>query len=88
MINDVLDRMIARDFQPLPSKRFRSFKQSCECSSKQENTVTFHFIENDTIESCLIWTVLFSDRHTSENLAEKLPRLAKQWQVENNGLLC
>ena len=38
--------------------------------------------------SCLLVCVEFSDRHTSENLAEELLRVAREWDVENKVVCC
>lgn len=51
-------------------------------------SVTCHFIENYKMVSCLLDCFEFSDRHTSENLAEELLRVAKEWQVENKVVCC
>lgn len=51
-------------------------------------SVTCHFIENYKMVSCLLDCFEFSDRHTSENLAEELLRVAKEGQVENKVLCC
>lgn len=48
-------------------------------------SVTCHFIENYIMVSCLLDCFEFSDRHTSENLAEELKRVASRKQ---SGLLC
>lgn len=51
-------------------------------------SVTCHFIENYKMVSCLLDCFEFSDRHTAENLAEELLRVAKEWQVENKVVCC
>ena len=38
--------------------------------------------------SCLLDCFEFSDRHTSENLAEELLKVAKEWDVENKVVCC
>ena len=45
-------------------------------------SVTCHFIEGFSMSSCLLDCFEFSDRHTSENLAEELLSVAKEWQVD------
>ena len=50
--------------------------------------VTFHFIENYSMASCLLDCFEFSDRHTSENLAEELHRVAREWGMENKVVCC
>ncbi|KAK7881406.1 hypothetical protein WMY93_029815 [Mugilogobius chulae] len=51
-------------------------------------SVTCHFIENYKMVSCLLDCFEFSDRHTSENLAEELLKVAKEWNVENKVVCC
>lgn len=50
--------------------------------------VTCHFIENYKMTSCLLDCFEFTDRHTAENLAEELVRVAKEWQVEDKVVCC
>ncbi|GAA6217461.1 zinc finger BED domain-containing protein 4-like [Lates japonicus] len=38
--------------------------------------------------SCLLDCFEFTDRHTAENLAEELVRVAKEWQVEDKVVCC
>ena len=38
--------------------------------------------------SCLLDCFEFTDRHTSENLAEELLKVAKEWDVENKVVRC
>lgn len=51
-------------------------------------SVTCHFTENYKMVSCLLDCFEFSDRHTSENLAEELLRVAKEWRVEKKVACC
>ena len=51
-------------------------------------SVTCHFIENYKMVSCILDCFQFSDIHTSENLAEELLRVAKEWQVERKVICC
>lgn len=51
-------------------------------------SVTFHFVENYKMVSCLLDFFEFSDRHTFENLAEELLKVAKEWDVENKVVCC
>lgn len=51
-------------------------------------SVTCHFVENYKMVSCLLDCFEFSDRHTSENLAEELLRVAREWEVENKVVCC
>ena len=51
-------------------------------------SVTCHFIENYKTVACLLDCFEFSDRHTSENLAEELLRVAKEWDIENKVACC
>ncbi|XP_051241559.1 E3 SUMO-protein ligase ZBED1-like [Dicentrarchus labrax] len=51
-------------------------------------SVTCHFIERYKMVSCLLDCFEFSDRHTSENLAEQLLKVAKEWDVENKVVCC
>lgn len=51
-------------------------------------SVTCHFIENYKMVSCLRDCFEFSDKHTSENLAEELLKVAKEWDVENKVVCC
>ena len=45
-------------------------------------SVTCHIIEDSSMSSCLLDYFEFSNRHTSENLAEELLRVAREWQVD------
>jgi hypothetical protein len=45
-------------------------------------SVTCHFIEDFSMSSCLLDCFEFSNRHTSENLAEELLRVVREWQVD------
>ncbi|XP_077155210.1 E3 SUMO-protein ligase ZBED1-like [Ranitomeya variabilis] len=51
-------------------------------------SVTCHFIDSYKMVSCLLDCFEFSDRHTSENLADELLRVAKEWQVESKVICC
>ncbi|XP_051778436.1 E3 SUMO-protein ligase ZBED1-like [Erpetoichthys calabaricus] len=51
-------------------------------------SVTCHFIENYKMVTCLLDCFEFSDRHTSNNLAEELLKVAKEWDVENKVVCC
>lgn len=51
-------------------------------------SVTCHFIEDFSMSSCLLDCFEFSDRHTSENLAEELLRVAKEWHVDGKVVCC
>lgn len=51
-------------------------------------SVTCHFIEDFSMSSCLLDCFEFSDRHTSENLAEELLRVAREWQVDGKVVCC
>lgn len=51
-------------------------------------SVTCHFIENYKMVSCLLDCFEFSDRHTADNLAEELLRVAKEWHVEHKVVGC
>ncbi|XP_055786983.1 zinc finger BED domain-containing protein 4-like [Salvelinus fontinalis] len=51
-------------------------------------SVTCHFIEDFSMSSCLLDCFEFSDRHTSENLAEELLRVAREWQVDGEVVCC
>lgn len=51
-------------------------------------SVTCHFIEKYNIVSCLLDCFEFSDRQTSDNLAEQLLRVAKEWDVEDKVVCC
>ncbi|KAI4818229.1 hypothetical protein KUCAC02_011581 [Chaenocephalus aceratus] len=51
-------------------------------------SVTCHFIENYNTVACLLDCFEFSDRHTSENLAGELLRVAKEWDIENKVACC
>lgn len=45
--------------------------------------LTCHFIEDFNMSSCLLDCFEFSERHTAENLSEKLLSVAKDWKVED-----
>ncbi|XP_073323035.1 zinc finger BED domain-containing protein 4-like [Pagrus major] len=51
-------------------------------------SVTCYFVENYKMVSCHLDCFEFSDRHTSENLAEELLKVAKEWDVENKVVCC
>lgn len=51
-------------------------------------SVTCHFIENFKMTSCLLDCFEFAERHTAENLAEELLRVAKEWQVDGKVVCC
>ncbi|XP_056269527.1 zinc finger BED domain-containing protein 4-like [Pseudoliparis swirei] len=51
-------------------------------------SVTCHFVESYKMVSCLLDCFEFSDRHTSDNLAEELLKVAKEWGVENKVVCC
>ncbi|XP_041722424.2 zinc finger BED domain-containing protein 4-like [Coregonus clupeaformis] len=51
-------------------------------------SVTCHFIEDYKMTSCLLDCFEFTDRHTAENLAVELLRVAKEWQVEDKVVCC
>lgn len=51
-------------------------------------SVTCHFVENDKMLSCLLDCFEFTDRHTSENLAEELLKVAKECDVQNKVVCC
>ncbi|XP_051935570.1 E3 SUMO-protein ligase ZBED1-like [Hippocampus zosterae] len=51
-------------------------------------SVTCHFVENFKLVTCLLDCFEFSERHTSENLAEELLKVAKEWNVENKVVCC
>ncbi|KAI4795310.1 hypothetical protein KUCAC02_031495 [Chaenocephalus aceratus] len=51
-------------------------------------SVTCHFIENYNTVACLLDCFEFRDRHTSENLAGELLRVAKEWDIENKVACC
>lgn len=51
-------------------------------------SVTCHFIEDFSMSSCLLDCFEFSDRHTAENLAEELLRVAKEWHVDGKVVCC
>ena len=40
------------------------------------------------MSSCLLDCFEFSDRHTSENVAEELLRVAREWQVDEKVVCC
>jgi hypothetical protein len=45
-------------------------------------SVTCHFIEDFSMSCCLLDCFEFSERHTSENMAEKLLSVAKEWRID------
>ncbi|CAB4063499.1 unnamed protein product [Lepeophtheirus salmonis] len=51
-------------------------------------SLTCHFIEDYKMASCLLDCFEFNDGHTSENLAEELLRVAKEWNVEKKVVAC
>ncbi|XP_073525533.1 E3 SUMO-protein ligase ZBED1-like [Phyllobates terribilis] len=51
-------------------------------------SVTCHFIDNYKMVSCLLDCFEFTDKHTSENLADELLRVAKEWGVESKVICC
>jgi len=51
-------------------------------------SVTCHFVESYKMVSCLLDCFEFSDRHTSDNLAEELLKVAKEWGVDNKVVCC
>lgn len=51
-------------------------------------SVTCHFVENYKMVTCLLDCFEFSARHTSENLAEELLRVAKEWEVDRKVVCC
>ena len=51
-------------------------------------SVICHFIEDFSMSSCLLDCFEFSDRYTSENLAEELLRVAREWQVDGKVVCC
>ncbi|KAM4592402.1 E3 SUMO-protein ligase ZBED1-like [Odontesthes bonariensis] len=51
-------------------------------------SVTCHFVENYRMASSLLDCFEFSDRHTSENLAEELLRVAREWGVDQKVVCC
>ncbi|XP_068598232.1 E3 SUMO-protein ligase ZBED1-like [Brachionichthys hirsutus] len=51
-------------------------------------SVSCHFIENYKMVSCLLDCFEFSDGHASENLAEELLRVAKEWDVGDKVVCC
>lgn len=51
-------------------------------------SVTFHFVDRYKMVSCLLDCFEFSDRHTSDNLAEGLLKVAKEWGIDNKVVCC
>lgn len=50
--------------------------------------VTCHYIENYEMKSCLLDCFEVSERHTSENLAEELLKVAREWKIEHKVVCC
>lgn len=50
--------------------------------------ITCHFIENWHMSSCLLDCFEFSERHTAENLANELLRVAAEWGLEKKVVCC
>lgn len=63
-----------------------------DCWTSRTNTsfmsVTCHYIENYKLASSLLDCFQFSEKHTSENLAEELLKVAKEWNVEDKVVCC
>uniref|UniRef100_A0A8D8Z989 Zinc finger BED domain-containing protein 1 n=2 Tax=Cacopsylla melanoneura TaxID=428564 RepID=A0A8D8Z989_9HEMI len=53
------------------------------CNTESFLAVTAHFIEGTELSSYLLDCVKFVDRHTSQNLANALMNIAKDYQIEN-----
>lgn len=51
-------------------------------------SVTCHFIENFKMESCLIDCFEFAERHTADNLADTLLRIAREWNISDKIVAC
>ncbi|XP_037389052.1 E3 SUMO-protein ligase ZBED1-like [Pygocentrus nattereri] len=58
------------------------------CATTSFMFVTCHFIENYSMVSSLLDCFEFSERYTSENLAEELLRVAREWGVEHKFVCC
>ncbi|XP_037389152.1 E3 SUMO-protein ligase ZBED1-like [Pygocentrus nattereri] len=73
-------------------KRASAVCLTTDCWTSRATTsfmsVTCHFIENYSMVSSLLDCFEFSDRHTSENLAEELLRVAREWGVEHKVVCC
>lgn len=50
--------------------------------------VTCHYIENYEMKSCLLDCCEVSEIHTSENLAEELLKVAREWKIEHKVVCC
>nr|XP_055044282.1 zinc finger BED domain-containing protein 4-like [Misgurnus anguillicaudatus] len=51
-------------------------------------SVTCHFIENYKMESCLLDCFEFTERHTADNLADNLLRIAREWNITDKIVAC
>lgn len=51
-------------------------------------SITCHFIEDFCLSSCLLDCFEFSERHTADNLADKLKGVAAEWGLEKKVVCC
>lgn len=51
-------------------------------------SVKCHFIEEFHMSSCLLDCFEFSERHTADNLANKLLSVAAEWEVDKKVVCC
>ncbi|CAJ0921704.1 unnamed protein product [Ranitomeya imitator] len=90
----VLPRMYDRERARLQERvtRATAVCLTTDCWTSRTTTtffsVTCHFIENYKLVSCLLDCFEFSETHTSENLAEELLRVVKEWQIEGKVICC
>lgn len=51
-------------------------------------SITCHFVEDYKMFSCLLDCFQFTERHTADNLADELLRIAREWQVTDKVVAC
>lgn len=90
----ILPRLYEREYSAL-KERVKKATEVClttDCWTARTTTsfmsVTCHFIEDYKMVACLLDCFEFSDRHTSENLADELKRVVNEWDIESKVVCC